>query len=174
MNRSKDLRELFHLWVDRKEKERKSSSVYNPSSNYPPHNPYYSGYNNDKDDDDSFDGEIFFYEWSNVSNVPKQFKSIDEFKKFLRSCGIFLAKYQEDIIRNLRWAYITCKIGSTDLMIRQTYGKLHQDLVKLDKKDDVTGTTIRPNNNVPSTIPSSSGGILGMRPQSEEVKEWFG
>ena len=105
MNRKGELSHLFRKYLYRKSNEVKncaSSSV--------------------------FTGSIFFYEWSNINNTPKRFYTLDAFTNFLGSCGIRLHSWERDIIKNLKYSYITCKKGSKDLLIKSSYPMLRDSL----------------------------------------------
>lgn len=64
MNRSKDLKELFRLSLN-------ESSIKKRSSNL----------------------RIYFYEWSNVCDLPRTFNNLEDFELFLKSCDIRLESY---------------------------------------------------------------------------------
>lgn len=123
MNKKKELRELFHAYIDRKAKESRSSYV----------NPYYSNNNYNYNNNsylsnvsrENFSGTIYFYEWSNIFQEPRKYFTIDAFERFLNLSGIRLSLYEKDIIKNMKWCYITCRKGCKDLVIRSSYGSLY-------------------------------------------------
>lgn len=107
MNRSKDLRRLF------KESLKCGSKVVSSSSN-----------NSGKE----VSCHIFFYEWSNVNNVPKMFFTLGSFDMFLRDCGIYLYGYQRELIRNSSTVYCTCYDGTKELNMKESYTKLCESM----------------------------------------------
>lgn len=134
MNKKKELRYLFQKYIDRKSKESSASSNgINPFYN---HANYVSqGVINIRE---HFSGTIYFYEWSDVSSEPRRYYTIDGFTEYLKSCGIYLALWQKDVIKNLRYSYITCKKGSKDLIIRNTYAKIIEASQKGDTSLDIS------------------------------------
>lgn len=123
MNKKRELRSLFHQYIDRKEKESRVVS-------YPNRNPYYGGGGNVNNPSfrGDFNGCIYFYEWSDITREPKKFYTIEGFSGFLRDSNIYLALYQKDILKALKWAYVACKKGSKELLIKQSYIKLKEAL----------------------------------------------
>lgn len=123
MNKKRELRGLFHKYIDRKEKESRIVS-------YPSRNPYYGGGSNIGSSSfrGDFNGCIYFYEWSNINREPMKFFTIEGFSEFLRVSCIYLALYQKDMLKSLKWTYVTCKKGSKELIIRQSYIKLKEAL----------------------------------------------
>jgi hypothetical protein len=111
-NLSKKLEILFRQYLIRKEKERNVPVVY--------HSPHTNWMN----DTERYDGVIYFYEWSDPDRAPQLFYNIGAFDSFLRRSEIFMPPFQKDIIRQLDRAYITCKKGTHDLLIRGGLGML--------------------------------------------------
>lgn len=109
-NLSSKLEYLFRQYLIRKEKEKTTVRVYS----------YSAGDNDWINRNDNYGGVIYFYEWSDVNSCPKMFYNLGAFDSFLRRCGIFMAPYQKDLVKNLERAYITCKKGTHDLLIRGT------------------------------------------------------
>lgn len=107
-NLSNKLELLFRQYLIRKESER--NIPFNSSSSN-------SDWLNKKD---TYNGVIYFYELSDVNRCPVSFYTIGAFDAFLRKYNIYLPLHQEDIIRQLEKAYITCKTGTHELLIRGT------------------------------------------------------
>jgi hypothetical protein len=131
-NISKDkLWALFRLYLIRKEEERTS---YTP--------PSYSGYRcggiATKSDYGSFDGIIYFYEWSDMNRSPIMFYSLTAFEDYMKRCNIFMPPFQRDMIRNLEHSYVTCKKGKSELLIRGTRPGLLEAL----SRDDAPGVSV--------------------------------
>ena len=106
-NKSKELRKLFREHMENKRKVVSTPPMYgvhNVSS--------YSGIT------------IYFYEWSDVSNAPRYFKSLYEFEEFLKKSEIPFEYFHKDIINSLKCAYVSCYQGSKELNIRATYKML--------------------------------------------------
>lgn len=131
MNKKNELRELFHAYIDRKAKESRSSYVtpYYNNNNY--NTNYLSNVSRE-----SFSGTIYFYEWSNIFQEPRKYFTIDAFERFLNLSGIHISLYEKDIIKNMKWCYITCRKGCKDLVIRSSYGSLYDVIENKDKKED--------------------------------------
>lgn len=119
-NISKDLWSLFREYLIRKEKESRT-----PSTNYS-----YGGYNSNNTDYTHYDGIIYFYEWSDVNRCPLLFYNILSFSEFLTKSKITILPFQKDMIKNLDRAFITCKKGKTDLVIRSTKPALVEALLR--------------------------------------------
>ena len=103
-----DLWIIFREYLIRKEKE---SHIVSTSSNYTLDTPI---------SDVGYSGKIFFYEWSDLNRTPLVFYSLSAFNEFLKKSNIFLVPFQRDLIRDLSIAYITCKKGKPELVIRGT------------------------------------------------------
>lgn len=110
-NLSSKLEILFRQYLIRKEKERLTPS-YNYSGGYCRSNGWM------QDNTEKYDGVIYFYEWSDLNRAPQLFYNLGAFDAFLRRSEIFMPPFQKDIIRQLDRAYITCKKGTHDLLIR--------------------------------------------------------
>lgn len=127
MNKKGELRLLFHKYIDRKEKEAKQP--------YTSSNPFYGGgtmYNGGSGFRNDFSGTIYFYEWSDIFSEPKRYYTLEGFNNFLKGCGIYLAIWQKDVIKNLSHVYISCRKGSKELIIRQSFLKLKEALEDSD------------------------------------------
>ena len=96
---------IFRDYLIRKEKESHITIHYTTGS----------GHNNEH-----YEGVIYFYEWSDMNRTPITFFNLGAFEGFLRRSDIFLMPFQKDIIKNLERAYITCKKGKSEIMIRGT------------------------------------------------------
>ena len=164
-NLSSKLEYLFRQYLIRKEKEKKDTSikVYN----------YSAGNNNWLNQDDRYDGVIYFYEWSDVNSGPKMFYNLGAFDSFLRRCGIFMAPYQKDIIHKLDRSYITCKKGTHELLIRGT----RQLLVDAVSDNAAQGLDIHTVGSAIANLPVPVNNISGIRrpPMYDDYSgEWYG
>lgn len=130
MNRSKDLRDLFRQSLINERKRPKTSYT---------HSPYYNGGvlgNAHRIPVQYADNSvrIYFYEWSDLTKVPRTFYQLDAFDNFLKTSGICMEFYQKDIIKNLGTVYITCYTGTKNLNIRSSYKNLLDALHEHDAK----------------------------------------
>ena len=117
MNRSKDLNKLFKAYMARKEEESKRPVGYRYSRSQEYYNETFGA--------NTFHGVIYFYEWSDITRTPVRYFSISLFEKFLNESNLELEAWQKDIILNLQHeAYITCKPGSKELIVRSSYEAL--------------------------------------------------
>lgn len=110
-----------------------------------------------------FNGIIYFYEWSDINSAPRKFFTFASFEEFLKNCGIYLLGYQRDIIVNLNTSHITCQKGCKDLIIRQTWTKLNDEIKRLE--------------NISSNLPYNVA--ITRRPpiysgEDNNIKQWFG
>jgi len=116
---------LFRLYLIRKEEEEHS---YTP--------PSYCGFRcggiGTKSDYGTYNGIIYFYEWSDMNRAPIMFYSVTAFDDYMKRCNIFMPPFQRDMIRNLDHAYVTCKKGKSELLIRGTRPGLLEALVRED------------------------------------------
>lgn len=133
MNKKGELRTLFHNYLDRKERESKTTS-YGGGTKFT----------------DNFKGVIYFYEWSDIEREPKCFVTMAYFNYFLQQCDITLLLYQRDVIETMNSVYITCKKGTKELIIRGSYNDLCKALK--DSEQNVS---------IPSTMVTSNGGWFG-------------
>jgi len=106
---------LFRQYLIRKEKESKTTphTVYNYGGGYCRQNEWLNNH-------ETYDGVIYFYELSDINRAPQLFYNVGAFDSFLRKYTIYMPPFQKDIIRQLDRAYITCKKGTHDLLIRAT------------------------------------------------------
>lgn len=118
-NLSNKLEYLFRQYLIRKEKEKTVPVTY-----------HHVTHTNWMNDTETYDGVIYFYEWSDVNRAPQLFYTISAFDEFLRRSGIFMPPFQKDIIRQLDRAYVTCKKGCHDLLIRGGLGMLRSALAE--------------------------------------------
>jgi len=150
MNKKNELRSLFHKYINRKERESSIpySHNYGYNNNYgtcgiPRTPPMYNNPNTSSTTPtrvmtrENFTSTIYFYEWSDITKEPRKFFMLDIFDNFLKTSGIYLALFQKDIIKNLKWCYITCKKGTKDLIIRSTYSSLSDALKEESDKSQV-------------------------------------
>jgi hypothetical protein len=116
---------LFRLYLIRKEEEEHS---YTP--------PSYCGVRcggiGTKSDYFTYRGTIYFYEWSDMNRAPIMFYSVTAFDDYMKRCNIFMPPFQRDMIRNLDHAYVTCKKGKSELLIRGTRPGLLEALARED------------------------------------------
>lgn len=99
MNRSKDLKELFRLSLNESSIKKSSSSL-----------------------------RIYFYEWSNVCDLPRTFNNLEDFELFLKSCDIRLESYQREIINSSGVVYISCYTGVKLLSICDSWRSLYNSI----------------------------------------------
>ena len=137
-NRNKDLSRLFKEYILRSAKEKSTS--YSGSNNGYGYSPlgcrgrFNGGMALGNGINHSI-GIVYFYEWSDSSNLPKTFFTIDAFSKFLLSvCGITLQGYEREIIEAVHVAYISCKHGSKQLIIKKDFKALNEELAKSKPK----------------------------------------
>ena len=116
---------LFRLYLIRKEEEKHS---YTPTN--------YCGFRcggiGTKSDYGTYNGIIYFYEWSDMNRAPIMFYSVTAFDDYMKRCNIFMPPFQRDMIRNLNYAYVTCKKGKSELLIRGTRPGLLEALTRED------------------------------------------
>ena len=117
MNRSKDLRKLFKTYMARKEEESRRPVNYHYGRSQQYYNETFQG-------TETFHGVIFFYEWSDVTRQPIRYFSIPLFEKFLTESNLALEPWQKDVLLCLQQAFITCKPGTKELLVRSTYDSL--------------------------------------------------
>ena len=174
-NLSYKLELLFRQYLIRKEKERTT-----PRYNYGFNNSGYSGFGTQSwlTNRETYDGVIYFYEWSDPDRAPQLFYTIGAFDEYLRRCGIYMLPYQKDIIFKLERAYVTCKKGCKELLIRGGLGLLRDALGEnnppaLDVK--TVGEVVK-NQNLPAPTYPAYGGFNNRRPPmyNEEVGSWYG
>jgi hypothetical protein len=151
-NLSYKLYDLFREYIKRKEKE---SHIYvNTHTSY--HYPAYSGAaraaNSWMHKNDNYEGVIYFYEWSDTNREPMLFYNINAFDAFLRRSEIFIPPFQKDVIRQLDRAYISCKKGTHDVIIRGSRAMLDDALRRADSVgvDMNTVSSAIPNRPVPA------------------------
>lgn len=116
-NLSNKLEILFRQYLIRKEKESKVPVTYGYSGSYCRQNEWLNNH-------ETYDGVIYFYELSDINRAPQLFYNLGAFDSFLRQYSIFMPPFQKDIIRQLDRAYITCRKGTHDLLIRGTRAML--------------------------------------------------
>jgi hypothetical protein len=125
MNKKGELRTLFHNYLDRKEKESKTTS-YSDKARFV----------------DNFRGVIYFYEWSDTKREPKCFVTMAYFSYFLQQCGITLLLYQKDVIETMKSVYVACKKGTKELLIRGSLEELRKALEDSEKNFLVPSTEV--------------------------------
>lgn len=187
-NLSYKLYDLFREYIKRKEKEKYS---YTPTTY---HYPAYSGAaraaNSWLHKNDKYEGVIYFYEWSDTNREPMLFYNINAFDAFLRRSEIFMPPFQKDIIRQLDRAYVSCKKGTHDIIIRGTRSMLDDALHRADSTsvDMKTLSNAVPNRPMPAPRLSMvnpnynpSGVNLTCRPDRMppmyagcELETWYG
>ena len=72
---------------------------------------------------------VYFYEWSDITNRPRQFGSREIFLKFLSDCNISLTEYQLNRINSGYWFYGSCKPGKSELLLCDNYSTLRDCLI---------------------------------------------
>ena len=134
-NISNRLKTLFNNYLTRLSEEKNNSYVHrNPYYGARP--PMYQQQRLQFGSDDDFKGVIYFYEWSNINNVPKKFFTLAAFESFLNTSHIFMAGYQKEIIKNLETPYIVCKHDSKDLIIKNNYDALKSALGDVEENKE--------------------------------------
>lgn len=68
--------------------------------------------------------EIFFYEWSDAMRMPRVFSRVEDLSLFLASCNIPFNIVDENTVRYLGKAYVSCEKGSTKLVVRSTWNDM--------------------------------------------------
>lgn len=71
---------------------------------------------------------VYFYEWSNINNRPRQFGSPEMFLKFLRESNIIFNEYQLGRIREGKWMYASCVPCENKLILVDSYMQLKERL----------------------------------------------
>lgn len=110
--------------------------------------------------------KVYFYEFSNVCIAPRAFYTLESFTAFLSStCKIYLALYQQEIIRNLGEVYISCYKGKSELCIRSSYKKLYDAMSEYNRVENGKGD-----------IPRCTGPILTPTVHHESGYDgpWYG
>jgi hypothetical protein len=155
------LKLLFRDYLIRKEKEKTSS-----------YNNYYN--NSWLNSSERYDGVIYFYEWSDINRSPTMFYTIGAFDNFLKSSGIFIQEYQKDVIKKLSRAYITCKKGTHELLIRGERLYLADALKDSDSSSvDSKTATEAVLNTIPVVSPASN--FINRRPPMyNDTEQWYG
>lgn len=133
MNKSKDLIELFRTTIKNKHKRTfPYTSNYGGVSNPPPMSSVHripgTGYPTI-----GKGIKIYFYEWSDITSVPKQFNDLSEFENFLKTHGLYLQLYQRDLIIDLGTIYISCFRGRKELCVRGSYQYLLESMNRHDR-----------------------------------------
>ena len=168
-NLSYKLESLFRQYLIRKEKE---TSI--PVYNYSHSGGGYCRQNEWLNDSEKYDGVIYFYELSDVNRGPTMFYNIGAFDSFLRRYEIFMPPFQKDMIRQLDRAYVTCKTGTHDLLIRGTRELLVEALARADAPGVDVKTAGQAVLNAPA--PCGHGYPLGMRlynPNEERIPPMY-
>ena len=179
-NLSKKLEVLFRQYLIRKEKERLNPPVRTYNYEYG-----YCRQNNWMNENDRYDGVIYFYELSDIHRCPTLFYNVGAFDSFLRRYNIFMPPFQKDMIRQLEKAYVTCKTGTHDLLIRGSRELLVEALSRADAPGVDMQTAGQAVMNTPLPAPVGHGYPLGMRPvnpaeirkppmYSSNGNHWFG
>lgn len=71
--------------------------------------------------------DIHFYEWSNINNSPLKFDKYGWFYKFLDESGLFIEDSVNTKMKSYYHVFITCKPGSKDLIVCNTYEDLKRE-----------------------------------------------
>ena len=120
---------LFRLYLIRIEEEKNS---------YTPPSYCRCGGIGTQSDYNTFNGVIYFYEWSDMNRSPMMFYSLTAFEDYMKRCNIFMPPFQRDMIRNLEHSYVTCKKGKSELLIRGTRPGLLEAL----SRDNAPGVSV--------------------------------
>lgn len=137
MNRSKELHKLFKEYILRSAEESASRSSGYGYSPLACRGGFNGGMTSSGSNIQHSIGIIYFYEWSDTSNLPKTFFTVDAFSRFLQSCGITLQGYEREIIEALHVSFISCKKGEKKLIIKKDYRDLSKEL-GMDKRNNVS------------------------------------
>lgn len=121
MNKRKELRELFRLSQRNKLSNKTTSPMYSSSIDRV-HGAY------EKEIPFGEYVKIYFYEWSDISVVPKTFQSLVSFEGFLRSSGIPYSSAHIKTIKNIGTVFCSCYRGTRTLVIRSTYHNLYNTM----------------------------------------------
>ncbi len=169
-NLSKKLEVLFRQYLIRKEKEKSVPVTYSYGGSY-----RYNSWMNE--DTEKYEGVIYFYEWSDPDRAPQLFYNLNAFDAFLRRSEIFMPPFQKDIIRQLDRAYVTCKKGTHDLLIRGGLGMLRDALGKADAQGvDVHTAGQAIMNTTPPVGSGYTPNMVGHRPPpmyNGHPDEWY-
>lgn len=71
---------------------------------------------------------VYFYEWSNINNRPRQFSSAYTFIQYLRDSNINYSTYQYQRIYDGKIFYCSCIPGKNELILCNTYVQLRERL----------------------------------------------
>ena len=71
---------------------------------------------------------VYFYEWSNINNRPRQFSSAEIFLKYLQDSKISYSDYQLKRITEGKWMYASCVPGKSELILVDSYIQLRERL----------------------------------------------
>jgi hypothetical protein len=162
-NLSKDLKNIFNKYLERKENERFHPRVEHESYFQPT---LFSG-------GGEFKGVIYFYEWSDVTRTPKSFYSLEKFEDFLESCNIYLLGYQREILKNMRNPYVACKRGTKELIIKVTYEAL-KGALNTESSFNLMAMPQKEPYQVAVTRPPMKFELENRYPDMGEFNEWLG
>lgn len=165
-NLNKKLDILFRQYLIRKEKERLTPT-------YTSYRYDYSQCNSWMNDTDKYDGVIYFYEWSDPNRAPQLFYNIGAFDSFLRRSQIFMPPFQKDIIHQLERAFVTCKKGTHDLLIRGTLDMLRDAVSRNDSQGVDIKTAGQAIMNTPIVIPNGAPGGRMPPMYNGYPEEWY-
>lgn len=84
---------------------------------------YNTQYNEEKDE-----RTIYFYEFSNINNLPKIFHKVSEFLSWAEECKISVSDYQRSQLKKNPCTYCACYKTNPTLMIRSAYNDLKNAL----------------------------------------------
>jgi hypothetical protein len=189
VNLNKQLRELFFKWLERLDNERThrvSSYIGHRPPSYTPHQ--------ERIDfgDDEIIGCVYFYEWSNVTAIPRTFYTLKAFESFLDRSGIYIPSYQWELIRNIPNPYIACKKNSKELLIKVSWDALksamEEDNTKAESLNPFRNSSSMPSKGSEDREPCNVGitrapmiqrppmyaEVENRYPDMEEVSNWFG
>ena len=70
--------------------------------------------------------EIYFYEWSDITRTPLNFKYYTDFYEFLDKSNIILSNNNYNKMKQMKKCYMTCEKGKRNLLLADEYKKLEQ------------------------------------------------
>lgn len=144
-NLSGELRRLFFEYLDNLNKKSTTTYDYGRTCHIPSTRPTPT-YRQPSlfDSDNDFQGIIYFYEWSDTNRAPKSYYTLRAFENFLNSSQIYLLAWQKEIIRHMHNPYIACKKGEKDLIIKNSFDALKNELERTSKNGNPFGSTGAP------------------------------
>lgn len=123
-----DLGDTLNLVADGTEyiDKKKTTSSYNYN--------YNSNYDRTHNDYNCWDGAvkdertIYFYEWSNINNIPKTFQSVAAFAEWAKENSVNISDYSLECLKKNVCSYVSCYNGSSYVFIRSNYNALKKEI----------------------------------------------